>query len=569
MLGLEGEYKTRGVPSLAHESYASDGTLLGAYGASVRKGLLLEDTVVSVRDGAEEEMDRDELCDSAVVDMIAQGNVLEMTEDGVHYIDETLNQGVKEVKEVKETGGKKSIRRLEKAQSRHNVHISRQQLRDLLMSNISPSSVVWGKSFSHFIEKDDSVEVCFQDGSSVDACVLVAADGIYSTVRKQLIPQSEDETKSLSKGLNYLGLMVILGISPVVIGAKASVTIPPPCDQPSFSETGVKSTGESSGSIPPFDSITMTADDSTDIDTATATATGNEERAGTSKKRRIEDSIVDIDYRQPTTAGSSSSSLPPIENIESTVLPRSQCQWLDGSTRVFTMPFDRSHTMWQLSFPCTEEEALILASNPTLLKQRALEQCAGWHSPLVTLLSVTDLGMVSGHPAYDRDPLKISDMLRKAPSSCDSDSTGRVKGNRSGKKQQQHQQQHKNRPLTQSTITSTTSSSNATSSSSDNNSISNSSSNRPDETTSAPQGSPGRALKRVPFCRVTLLGDAAHPMSPFKAQGANQALLDALCLSTALVSSELAKVRISLIYYATLYFLFLCILRAFGSSFVY
>ncbi|CAE7728803.1 auaG, partial [Symbiodinium necroappetens] len=37
--------------------------------------------------------------------------------------------------------------------------------------------------------------------------------------------------------------------------------------------------------------------------------------------------------------------------------------------------------------------------------------------------------------------------------------------------------------------------------------------------------------------RVTLIGDAAHPMTPFKAQGANQALIDAVLLADVLVES--------------------------------
>ena len=43
--------------------------------------------------------------------------------------------------------------------------------------------------------------------------------------------------------------------------------------------------------------------------------------------------------------------------------------------------------------------------------------------------------------------------------------------------------------------------------------------------------------------RIILIGDACHPMSPFKSQGANQALLDAHMLSSLIENgSDLAKV---------------------------
>eukprot|EP01040_Poterioochromonas_malhamensis_P004329 gene4329-4641_t len=292
---------------------------------------------------------------------------------------------------------------------RHNIHIPRQVLRNLLLEQINPTNIHWKKKLESIIplqgeenekqyetsEKGEKVlvdpqamKLRFQDGSEEIVSLVIGADGIFSRVRQLLkdsIPSTTDDVKEqsvqsptnpASHDLKYLDLMVILGIS------------------------------------------------------------------------NLKSSLDGIAYCQR--------------------------QWLNGSTRVFTMPYDENRLMWQLSYPLDEAEALKLSSvekrNASeilavgrLLKEAAMNKCAGWDPILLDIFERTDDYGLSGHPVYDRNPANFL--------------------------------------IAQSPLTS----------------------------------------------RVTLLGDAAHPMSPFKGQGANQALLDALSLSKTLISSEYVKPKRRLI----------------------
>lgn len=146
-------------------------------------------------------------------------------------------------------------------------------------------------------------------------------------------------------------------------------------------------------------------------------------------------------------------SLDALGNIDTDLLDsKTVFQAVNGQDRIYMMPFDHQHIMWQLSFPMEESEAIQLhKKGPKNMKELALEKLKKWHTPITEILQSTKESDITGYPVYDRDPF-------------DNDLLG--------------------------------------------------------------------------YCgALSLIGDALHPMSPFKGQGANQAILDALGLARDIYSS--------------------------------
>lgn len=112
-----------------------------------------------------------------------------------------------------EWGLRKTGRSAEKsAPRRRNMHVARQALRlGLLRALGGHEQVTWNHRLIEYHEGEEQVDLTFKVGAdqvTVQADIVVAADGIRSAVRKQLIGDHQAP-------LRYLDCIVILGICPV------------------------------------------------------------------------------------------------------------------------------------------------------------------------------------------------------------------------------------------------------------------------------------------------------------------------------------------------------------------
>ncbi|EFQ25974.1 FAD binding domain-containing protein [Colletotrichum graminicola] len=84
------------------------------------------------------------------------------------------------------------------------IRVTRERLRRLIATDVD---IQWEKSLARYEEKQDSVDVFFEDGSSVTGRILVACDGGPSRVRRQLFP---DQHARYQIPVRVLGLKVFL-----------------------------------------------------------------------------------------------------------------------------------------------------------------------------------------------------------------------------------------------------------------------------------------------------------------------------------------------------------------------
>lgn len=72
-----------------------------------------------------------------------------------------------------------------------NITIERGELLQILMSKLASNEMVHtGKACCHFEQHDNRVKVWFEDGTTEEGDFLIAADGVHSTIRNALLPNT-------------------------------------------------------------------------------------------------------------------------------------------------------------------------------------------------------------------------------------------------------------------------------------------------------------------------------------------------------------------------------------------
>ncbi len=67
------------------------------------------------------------------------------------------------------------------------ITLHRGDLHSILLSAVEPETIQRGKRLLRYDQHGDRVELTFEDGSSAEADLLVAADGVHSVVREQML----------------------------------------------------------------------------------------------------------------------------------------------------------------------------------------------------------------------------------------------------------------------------------------------------------------------------------------------------------------------------------------------
>ena len=92
-----------------------------------------------------------------------------------------------------EKGMQISIMDAEKLSRKHgldNVAIHRAELHQVLLKNIANDKIVTNKKAIDFEEHPGGITIHFDDGSQAEGTAAIIADGIHSSIRKKLLPQS-------------------------------------------------------------------------------------------------------------------------------------------------------------------------------------------------------------------------------------------------------------------------------------------------------------------------------------------------------------------------------------------